>query len=234
MEMERVSPLKKLTAGVYAREAKNLAMKYGLVYDDVTLTNLIAVGSLASDRCYKKKYNEEDLGKSSKADFHGYLPYVSQKDVKDKTSDKNYTKHAKEANMHNKFVQWEEELRAKKMALSVKDSEYKKSYRDAINDMKGFMRMDAASHPIVTRGIEVAEMQSQALYTEEWEIEKDAIYFPVQITPGYETAMNADKIQSDLHYKKDYEDIKMKNKFDQTQTEKYGNCLLYTSDAADE
>ena len=89
MEMERVSPLKKLTAGVYAREAKNLAMKYGLVYDDITLTNLIAVGSLASDRCYKKKYNEEDLGKSSKADFNGYLPYVSQKDVKDKTCDKN-------------------------------------------------------------------------------------------------------------------------------------------------
>ena len=221
--MERVSPLRKLTAGVYAREAKNLAMKYGLVYDDITLTNLIAVGSLASDKCYKKKYNEEDLGKSSTADFNGYLPYVSQKDVKTKTCDKNYTKDAKEANMHNKFVQWEEELRAKKMALSVKDSEYKKSMWDAIRDMKGFMRMDAASHPIVTRGIEVAEMQSQALYTEEWEIEKDAIYFPVQITPGYETAMNADKIQSDLHYKKDFQETKMKNKFDQTQTEKYNN-----------
>merc|ERR1711917_64914 len=213
MEMERVSPLKKLTAGVYAREAKNLAMKYGLVYDDITLTNLIAVGSLASDRCYKKKYNEEDLGKSSKADFHGYLPYVTAKEVHDKTCDRNYTKDAKEANMHNKFVQWEEELRAKKMALSVKDSEYKKSMWDAIKDMKGFMRMDAALHPVVTRGIEVAEMQSQALYTEEWDLEKDLIYFPVQVTPGYETAVTSQKFQSNLLYPQAHEETKMQNQF---------------------
>ena len=223
MEMERVSPLKKLTAGVYAREAKNLAMKYGLVYDDITLTNLMAVGSLASDIHYQKKYRAEDLGKSSTADVNGYLPYVSQKQVRDKTSDKNYKKDAVKVMEHNNYQLFDEEKKAQKIALSCKASEYKKSMLQAIDEFKGYMRMDAHLHPVVQRGVAVAEMQSQALYTEEWEIEKDAIYFPVQLTPGYETAMNAHKIQSDLHYKADHEANKFKNIYNAAATEKYVN-----------
>jgi hypothetical protein len=197
-DMERASIQRDLRDANYSRTAKNLAMKYGLTHDDIKLKNLIAVGDIASDRLYKKKYTEERLGLKSTADVRGYLPYVTAKEVHDKTCERNYSKDAKDANMHNKFVQWEEELRAKKMALSVKDSEYKKSMWDAIKDMKGFMRMDAALHPVVTRGIQVAEMQSQALYTEEWDLEKDLIYFPVQVTPGYETAVTSQKFQSTL------------------------------------
>merc|ERR1712226_1751542 len=96
MEMDRFEPLKKLTGKEYAKEAKQLATKYGLVQDDVTLAHLMAVGGVNSQLCYKKKYNEEDLGKSATADFQGYLPYVTQKDVREKTCDANYTAKAKE------------------------------------------------------------------------------------------------------------------------------------------
>ena len=152
MEMERFEPLKKLTSKEYQKEAKNLAMKYGLVYDDITLAHLMAIGGVNSQLMYKKKYNEEDLGKSSKADFTGYLPYVSQKEVKEKTKDANYTAGAKEVMKKNNMQFCNEEMRARQIALSMKESEYKKSMWEAIRSMKGFMRMDAHLHPVVQRG----------------------------------------------------------------------------------
>jgi hypothetical protein len=181
MEMERFEPLKKINNNVYAKEAKALAMKYGLVQDDHTLTHLMAMGDICSQLAYKKKYNQEDLGKSSTADFSGYLPYVTQKDVKNKTKESNYTRDALKNNTKNNYQQYNDAVRARKMALKMKESEYKKTMWEAIDSMKGFMRMDAHLHPVVQRGIQIAEMQSDALYKEEWNLEKDAIYFPVQV-----------------------------------------------------
>ncbi|CBY23888.1 unnamed protein product [Oikopleura dioica] len=221
MEMERFEPLRKLTNKSYAMEAKKLGEKYGLVHDDITLRNLMAVGGIASQIAYKKAYNAEDLGKSSKADFNGYLPYVTQRDVKAATNDAAYTKDAKNIMKHNVVAQSNEELRARSVALSMRDSEYKKSMYEAIETCKGFMRMDAHLHPVVQRGILINEIISPALYKEEWELEKDAIYFPVQMTPGYETATTSTKQSSDLLYKADYNASKHQNKFDPTLSEKY-------------
>ena len=84
--------------------------------------------------------------------------------------------------------------------------------------------MDAALHPIVQRGIHVAEMQSNALYREDYELEKDLIYFPAQITPGYEAAQIAYKCSSDNEYRKKYRKELTEsapNHYNQVETEKY-------------
>ena len=41
----------------------------------------------------------------------------------------------------------------------------------------------------------------QKLYKEDWENDKDMIYYPVHITPGYEHALDASKFQSDVSLK---------------------------------
>ena len=47
----------------------------------------------------------------------------------------------------------EEAVRARSVALKCNDAEYTKGKREAINEFKGYMKMDGASHPVVTRGI---------------------------------------------------------------------------------
>ena len=220
-EMERSVVQKNLRDAKYQKEAKILAMKYGLTHDDIKLANLLQVGAVCSDRLYKKHYNQNVLGQKSSADIEGYLPYVSQKEVHDKTVDYKYKKAAAKGNQKNLYVQWDEELRARRVALSVKDSAYKQSMLDAIRDCKGFMRMDAALHPVVQRGIHVAELVSDALYREDWNEEKDLIYFPVQVTPAYETAVEGQKNQSQTIYKAKYEETKHQNKYDATQDQRY-------------
>ena len=69
--------------------------------------------------------------------------------------------------------------------------------------------MDAALHPVVQRGILVAELMSDALYREDWNEEKDLIYYPVQVTPGYESATNAQKFASNKIYTKKHEETKL-------------------------
>lgn len=38
----------------------------------------------------------------------------------------------------------------------------------------------------------------QKAYKEDWEYDKDCIYYPVHITPGYEQALEVSKIQSQV------------------------------------
>ena len=97
---------------------------------------MIQVGAACNERLYKKHYNENVLGAKTNADVNGYLSYVSAKDCKDKTVDYKYKKAAALNNQTNLFVQWDEELRARKVALSVKDSAYKQSMWDAIKEFK--------------------------------------------------------------------------------------------------
>ena len=50
---------------------------------------------------------------------------------------------------------------------------------------------------------------------------KEMIYFPVQITPGYESAMQAYNHQSQILYNKEYHRTKHANNYDHTKTENY-------------
>merc|ERR1719259_196931 len=150
MDMERIKPLKSINEVNYKAEAKALAMKYGLTADDCKLANSMQVAAATSDRLYKKHYNENVLGLSSKADVQGHPVYKDAAELKKKLG-KNYIKDAMKNLEKNNYAQFEEEVRARTVALYCNPDEYSKQRRECINDFKGYMRMDAASHPIVTR-----------------------------------------------------------------------------------
>ena len=81
--------------------------------------------------------------------------------------------------------------------------------------------MDAATHPIVVEGERVNEIISQQKYIEDYLIDRNVIYYPVHLTPGYETAMYANKWQSNLKYQEAHHQNKWKHDFNATTTEKY-------------
>ena len=79
--------------------------------------------------------------------------------------------------------------------------------------------MDSKDHPVVQQGIKAAEIISgvswwlsecwklfylliafcfQIPYKEDWEAEKQLVYYPVHITPGYEASSDIKKVQSEV------------------------------------
>jgi hypothetical protein len=94
--------------------------------------------------------------------------------------------------------------------------------------------MDAATHPIVVEGERVDNIISHRKYIEDYLIDRNVIYYPVHLTPGYETAITAGKWQSNIGYADDYEKNKFRNVFNHATTEKYiedKNRKALTSDS---
>ena len=54
-------------------------------------------------------------------------------------------------------------------------------------------------------------------------MERDLIYYPVNVTPMYETMKNNKTFQSDLIYREKYHEEKFKNTFNQCDTAKYAD-----------
>jgi hypothetical protein len=109
----------------------------------------------------------------------------------------------------------------KAQAGLMNDWHYAQSRRDTIAKFKGFQNMDAHSHPVVLRGVEAMERISSSKYAEEWNEAKEMIYFPVQITPAYETAMKAYQHQSQILYIKDYQKNRRHNVYNHCDSENY-------------
>ena len=66
------------------------------------------------------------------------------------------------------------------------------------NCISALMPRSASAQAIVfgTDVVKIFICVVQKLYKEDWENEKDLIYYPVHITPGYEHALEASKFQS--------------------------------------
>jgi hypothetical protein len=62
MEMERMKMLKPYRPINYDKEAKKLAMKYGLTSDDNKLAASLLSSKITSDLLYRKHYNSEIRG----------------------------------------------------------------------------------------------------------------------------------------------------------------------------
>ena len=56
-------------------------------------------------------------------------------------------------------------------------------------------------------------------------MEKDLIYYPVNVTPMYETMKNNKTFQSDRNYQAAWEEVKYQNKFNAAVTQKYTDDL---------
>ena len=223
MEMDRIKVLNQTAINVYKKEAKDLAMKYGLDAQDQTMANLISVQKLRSDLNYKKKYLEEDLGKSSVADITGYPHLAASKKLQREMTIAEYGKEARKDMSKNNYAKFQEQERAEKMAYDVRGSNYKRQFAEVVDKYKGFQRMDAASHPIVAEGNRVNDIISQQKYIEDYLMDRNVIYYPVHMTPGYEAARFADKWQSNIDYHKDHKETGYKNKFIMSDTERYAD-----------
>jgi tRNA G18 (ribose-2'-O)-methylase SpoU len=113
MDMERAEVLVSETD--YRKEAKRLSMKYGLVHDDITLANHLAVAKRTSDLIYQKDYKENIMGLSSKADLNGVPVYRDAKELKSKVSESAYRKEALKVLKKNNYQAYNEEERARQV-----------------------------------------------------------------------------------------------------------------------
>merc|ERR1712136_388540 len=112
-------------------------------------------------------------------------------------------------------------VRAKEAGVIRSDIEYKKEMPDVTAMYKGYQTMDAASHPVVTKGKKAAEIISMRKYHEDYEDEKALIYYPVYISEGYEQVRKCKEATADANYKTGLEDNKKGNSFKPTDTETY-------------
>merc|ERR1712136_694630 len=112
-------------------------------------------------------------------------------------------------------------VRAKEAGVIRSDIEYKKEMPGVTAMYKGYQTMDAASHPVVTKGKKAADIVSMRKYHEDYEDEKALIYYPVHISEGYEQVKKCKEAVADANYKADLEDNKKGNSFKPTDTETY-------------
>merc|ERR1712136_260542 len=110
---------------------------------------------------------------------------------------------------------------AKSAQIIRSDIDYKKEMPDVTAMYKGYQTMDAATHPVITKGKHAADIVSMKKYHEEYEDEKALIYYPVHITEGYEQVKKTKEATSDAVYKAGLEDGKKGNNFKPTDTETY-------------
>merc|ERR1712142_1015986 len=110
---------------------------------------------------------------------------------------------------------------AKNASIIRSDIEYKKEMPDVTAMYKGYQTMDAASHPVVTKGKKAADIVSMRKYHEDYEDEKALVYYPVHISEGYEQVKKCKEATADANYKADLEDNKKGNSFKPTDTETY-------------
>lgn len=116
---------------------------------------------------------------------------------------------------------------------NISDLQYTKGRYEAVKDMKGFQRMDAAQHPVVQRGQQVYKIISTRKYIEDWMEEKEYIYFPVQITEAYNNSIRVSKYQSNLTYQAGYQRFKYENTFQYDKTPGYQFSLDLSNKISD-
>merc|ERR1712096_258677 len=63
---------------------------------------------------------------------------------------------------------------------------YQKQKAEAIEQHRGFQNLDASQHPVVQQHKKASELQSVKAYTDEWDQDKQMIYYPAHLTPTYD------------------------------------------------
>lgn len=219
-EAEKAKAMKEIWSIHYYQEsAKEAAGKYNLQMDVMEMTRALKVNAEVSKLAYQKIYKEDIKGKSVQNPAIAYPEYEHLAKVSLATSDAKYREFGDEIkHKYTLCVDYPPFLRAKELSLLLSGEEYKKQYRQAVNDFKGFMRMDASLHPLVVQGEKINKLFSDNHYKSEWEEEKSWVYFPYHISPGYEQSKLNEKSISDKRYK---QPVTADNKFDIVKTEKY-------------
>uniref|UniRef100_H2XXK9 SH3 domain-containing protein n=1 Tax=Ciona intestinalis TaxID=7719 RepID=H2XXK9_CIOIN len=139
------------------------------------------------------------------------------------------TVYSKEASTHNLPLDYPEFVRAKENAINASDTKYKKNHKETKALKTPEMVLSKSLRPIVSNKLymdnfkknvvgkapadltgsypeydharEVSKMISKRKYKEDYMADKDIIYYPVHLTPGYEAAVKSNEHQSDVIYK---------------------------------
>jgi hypothetical protein len=169
-------------------------------------------------------YRDADLTGKGRGDPANSFPehkHIAQ--VQENIGKREYTKDAKKdmAEVAGIPVDAPDFVRAKDAQVIRSDLEYKKEMPEVTAMYKGYQTMDAASHPVVTKGKKAAEIVSDRLYHEDYEDEKALVYYPVHITEGYDAVKKTKEATADANYKTGIEDNKKGNSFKPTDTETY-------------
>nr|XP_026693118.1 nebulin [Ciona intestinalis] len=220
-EMERAKSLQPLKETVYSKEARKVLNNYNLDSSTQGISHALLSQKNMSRQEYLENFKKNVLGKCPK-DLESYPEYKFARDVSNMASKRGYVREAdKMMHTHNLPLDYPEFVRAKENAINASDRQYQKQKKEVIDKYRGFQTMDSSDHPIVQQGIKAAELVSDKTYKEDWEYDKQMIYFPAHITPGYEATVAASDAQSDTKYKKNHKETKALNKFKVTDTEQY-------------
>jgi hypothetical protein len=100
-----------------------------------------------------------------------------------------YKKAAQEDNRQNEFTKTfcdtEQYKTSKKITEVTRDSIYQKGKQDMIKTHQGFQSLDISKIPSFQQHEANQKQLSKQAYSEDWNLEKDAVYFPAHATEGY-------------------------------------------------
>ena len=222
MDMEKAEKLVITKDANYKAGAKERMAKYDRSLEDPDLATMTKAQIKRSDLDYKKDYNENVKGHNLGAPIEGHLDYYAQKQVREKTNDASYKKDANEK-MRSYILEPDAPVLRNNIEVqkTVNQALYTKSGKDAINEFKGFQQLDVYKNPYLNRHIINSENLSDAMYREQYEIEKDCIYYPYNTSEKYSADKNLHDTAGDLAYVKKHQEEDWKHTFDLCTSEKY-------------
>jgi hypothetical protein len=172
----------------YQASAKKLAEKYNLTMDTQSVAESLRVSDIVSERKYRAGFKKDILGKTTKdLALHSYPVEANNVKVSKDCSEALYRKDGKALAMTGKLpLDCMEFERVKKNAMNMSDANYRSTRIDAIKTHKAWQTMDYFTHPVVEKAHQSYLLNSDAYYKEDAKAELDTVYYPVQITEGYE------------------------------------------------
>ena len=137
-------------------------------------------------------------------------------------SDKTYVADAKKSNAKNSFKVTENEgyKQAKQVAAATSVRNYSKTKEEAIKLFKGAQNL-GYDNPELQRHKKIQEQVSKNIYKEDYELEKDAIYYPADWNPGYQQQLVTKN--EEISSKKRSKQVKSEHVFNACETEIYKN-----------
>ena len=204
----------------YRKTAKDIMGKYSIDMSYPEIKNAMQVNELVSKTRYTQLH-ENSLGKMLAVAIEDFPEYIHARNVTNQTSQALYVKD-NEKTMHNYTLIADQHLfQISKEQQKLLNSTYGSGKREAIDTMKGFMRMDASVHPVVTEGVKKHKLMSDYTYRKEYHEDKDMIFYPFTISETYDVAQKNNQNVSKKAYTKKADEEKAKIKFQAQETEQY-------------
>merc|ERR1712136_57764 len=223
LEMSLAKSLKSTQSKkLYAAEAKKDLLNVHTDAGTVEIAHASESQKLSSKNTYKADYKKEIEGKG-RVDAEGFPEYAHAKKIAANLQETSYSEKARQdmASIRGLPVDTPAMQTSKAAEAARSDIEYKKGLENLNQEYRGYQSLDAAVHPVITRGKKALEITSEIPYRQEYHDEKYLIYYPQHITEGYES--NAKLKEAMGKYKADYEDHKAKNYYKYSDTELYAN-----------